>query len=53
MSASESAFEEALKCHRAGRLAEAEEIYRKVLDAQPAHFDSLRLLALIDHQRRN
>jgi tetratricopeptide (TPR) repeat protein len=52
-SSTESVFEEALKCHRAGRVDEAEEISRRLLDAQPSHFGSLRLLASIDHQRGN
>jgi tetratricopeptide (TPR) repeat protein len=32
---------------QSGRLAEAEEIYRKILAAQPDHFDSLHLLGFI------
>src|ERR1700693_2443758 len=47
------AFEEALKLHRAGRLDEAEKIYRKVLAAEPNHSSSLHRLGVIDHQRGN
>jgi tetratricopeptide (TPR) repeat protein len=46
-------FEEAKKLHRAGRLDAAEKIYRKVLEAQPDEFNSLRLLGVIEHQRGN
>jgi tetratricopeptide (TPR) repeat protein len=46
-------FEKALNFHRAGRLDEAEELYRKVVEASPDHWDSLRLLGLIEHQRGN
>ena len=36
--------------HRQGRLAEAERIYRAVLQRQPDHFDALHLLGLIAAQ---
>lgn len=36
----------ALEHHRAGRLAEAESIYRQVLAVDPAHFDALHLLGV-------
>jgi tetratricopeptide (TPR) repeat protein len=49
----EHAFEEALNLHRAGRLDEAEKLYLKVLEAQPDHFNSFRLLGVIDDQRGN
>jgi tetratricopeptide (TPR) repeat protein len=42
---------EAFALHQAGRLAEAEETYNRILAAQPDHFDSLHLLAIIFHQR--
>ncbi len=44
------AFTLALQHHQAGRLREAEAIYRQVLQAQPDHADSLHLLGVIAHQ---
>ena len=44
------ALQLALQHHRAGRLAEAEPIYRQVLARQPDHPDALHLLGLIAHQ---
>jgi tetratricopeptide (TPR) repeat protein len=44
-------FAEGLKLHHAGRLADAEQIYSRVLAAQPDHFDSLHLLGVIFFQR--
>jgi len=38
---------EALEHHRAGRLAEAEQIYRQILSLDPKHSDSLHLLGMI------
>jgi predicted O-linked N-acetylglucosamine transferase (SPINDLY family) len=46
-----SAFIRALALHQAGRLADAEEMYRQIALAQPDHFDSLHLLGVICHQR--
>ncbi len=40
-----------LSHHRAGRLAEAEACYRRVLAAQPDHADTLHMLGLIAHRR--
>ncbi|PKU26002.1 tetratricopeptide repeat protein [Telmatospirillum siberiense] len=40
-------FAEALQYHRSGRLEEAEALYRRVLDRDPGHFDSLHHLGLI------
>jgi predicted O-linked N-acetylglucosamine transferase (SPINDLY family) len=40
----------ALEHHRAGRLAEAESLYRDLLAAVPEHVDALQLLGLILHQ---
>jgi tetratricopeptide (TPR) repeat protein len=37
----------ALEHHRAGRLAEAEKIYRQILSAQPKHSDALHLLGVV------
>jgi tetratricopeptide (TPR) repeat protein len=42
---------EAFTSHQAGRLAEAEGLYRKILAAQPDHSDSLHLLSVISLQR--
>jgi tetratricopeptide (TPR) repeat protein len=39
-----------LKHHQAGRLAEAEACYRRVLAAQPDHADALHLLGVVAHQ---
>jgi tetratricopeptide (TPR) repeat protein len=44
-------FADGLTLHRAGRLAEAEGIYRRILAIDPDHFDSLHLLGVIAHQR--
>ena len=44
-------FGEALALHQAGRIVEAEPLYRRVLQAQPRHFDSLHLLGVIHYQR--
>lgn len=40
----------ALQHHQAGRLQEAEALYRQVLQAQPDHSDALHLLGVIAHQ---
>ena len=45
------AFQKAVKLHQAGRLDESEQIYRRILEAQSDHFDSLHLLGVIDIQR--
>jgi hypothetical protein len=42
---------EAFALHQAGRLAEAEEAYNRILATQPDHFDSLHLLGIVFHQR--
>jgi len=44
------AFELALQRHQAGRLAEAEALYRQILAADPNHPGALHLLGLIVHQ---
>ncbi|TAL09208.1 MAG: tetratricopeptide repeat protein [Nitrospirae bacterium] len=41
----------ALQHHQAGRLPEAEALYRQILQAQPQHPDALHLLGVIAHQR--
>jgi tetratricopeptide (TPR) repeat protein len=44
-------LETALGHHQAGRLAEAEAIYRQILAVHSDHADSLHLLGMIEHQR--
>lgn len=39
-----------LEHHQAGRLQEAETIYRAILKEQPQHANALHLLGLIAHQ---
>jgi tetratricopeptide (TPR) repeat protein len=46
-----SAFAEGLAHHQAGRLAEAETVYRRILAVSPDHFDSRQLLGAIFLQR--
>lgn len=40
------AFEAAVALHRAGRLAEAEQFYRKILELEPGHFGAMHYLGL-------
>ena len=40
----------ALEHHQAGRLTEAERVYRQVLQAEPRNVDALHLLGLVAHQ---
>ena len=44
------AFQLALQHHQAGRLADAEALYRQILAVQPKHADALRLLGVIAQQ---
>jgi Flp pilus assembly protein TadD len=46
------AFTDGLAHHQAGRLAEAERLYWRVLAIEPGHADSLHLLGLIAYQGR-
>jgi tetratricopeptide (TPR) repeat protein len=46
-----SVFGQALAFHRAGQLAEAERLYRRILQVERRHFDSLHLLGVIHFQR--
>jgi len=41
----------AVALHRRGRLAEAAQGYRQILDSAPEHFDALHLLGVIQSQR--
>jgi len=47
----QSIFDQALAFHRAGLLAEAEVLYRRVLKAFPRSFDCRHLLGVISYQR--
>jgi tetratricopeptide (TPR) repeat protein len=47
----EQACQLALTLHQAGRLDEAESLYRQVLAQQPDHADALNLLGILAHQR--
>lgn len=49
----QQAFDLALQHHQAGRLQEAEQLYRQILNAQPNHADALHLLGVIAHQTGN
>jgi predicted O-linked N-acetylglucosamine transferase (SPINDLY family) len=44
-------FARAAECCQSGRLAEAEALLRKILQAQPAQFDALLLLGVVKAQR--
>lgn len=44
------ALKSALALHKAGRLAEAEELYRRILAAEPDHGQTAQLLAMAVHQ---
>ncbi|MCK6449394.1 MAG: tetratricopeptide repeat protein [Alphaproteobacteria bacterium] len=44
------ALKRAIGLHQAGRLAEAETLYKAILDAAPGHFDALHLLGVIASQ---
>jgi protein O-GlcNAc transferase len=44
-------LEQALGFHRAGLLAEAEQLYRKIIQSQSSHFDALHLLGVLHYQR--
>jgi protein O-GlcNAc transferase len=43
---------EAVRQHRAGKLAEAEALYRGILAANPKHADVLHLLGIVAHQTK-
>jgi protein O-GlcNAc transferase len=44
-------FAQAIAFHRAGLLSEAGELYQKILEAQPHHFDSMHLIGVVHTQR--
>lgn len=43
-------YEQAVSHHDAGRLREAEALYRQVLASQPGHADALHMLGVLAHQ---
>jgi protein O-GlcNAc transferase len=43
-------FPLAMKHHQAGNLAEAERLYRLILQEDPPHGDALHLLGVLQHQ---
>jgi len=43
-------FDLAIQHHQAGRLSEAEQLYRQLLARQPAHADALHMLGVIAYQ---
>ncbi|REK19561.1 MAG: tetratricopeptide repeat protein [Planctomycetota bacterium] len=43
-------LQQAIALHQAGQLAQAEQLYRRILKAQPRHPDALHLLGLVAHQ---
>ena len=43
-------FTDAVRQHRAGQLANAETLYRRILAADPRHADSMHLLGVLAHQ---
>ncbi len=40
-------FQQAIACHRQGKLADAERLYERVLSQVPGHFDALHLLGVV------
>ena len=43
-------FTEAVQHHQAGRLSEAERLYRQILAVEPRHGDTLHMLGVLAHQ---
>jgi protein O-GlcNAc transferase len=43
-------FGAGMKCHQAGRLADAEAYYRRVLTVEPSHADALNMLGVVAQQ---
>jgi|HubBroStandDraft_1064217.scaffolds.fasta_scaffold00373_22 Tfp pilus assembly protein PilF len=46
-----NALRQAVALHRAGRLEEAEPLYRAALSAEPGNFDAMHLLGVLRHHR--
>jgi Flp pilus assembly protein TadD len=51
MEAPSDALADAIRLHQAGRLAEAEAMYRRVLERAPNHPGALHLLGVLAHQQ--
>src|SRR5436190_17799703 len=45
----ESVLDQAIKLHQSRRFAEAEALYRRILESDPQNFDALHLLGLLAH----
>lgn len=50
-SSSAEILQNAIRHHQAGRMAEAENLYRRILEGHPDHCDALHLLGTLIHQR--
>ncbi|HEX4797538.1 MAG TPA: tetratricopeptide repeat protein [Humisphaera sp.] len=50
MSTIPQAFDLAIRAHQAGRIAEAENLYRQILAQNPNHADALHMLGVAAHQ---
>lgn len=48
-----TALQAAIQLHQAGRFRRAGEIYRRILDIQPKHADSLHLIGIVEYQLAN
>ena len=46
-------FQIAVQHHQAGRLADAEALYRQILAAQPGHADALHFLGALPYEERS
>ena len=44
-------FDDAVRLHQEGKSAEAEEVYRPILQREPDHAGALHLLGVVRHQR--
>ena len=49
--AADVSFDDAVKFHRQGRIQEAEQVYRRILDAEPNHAGALHLLGVVRQQQ--